>query len=144
MSAPTSPQPQLNRSSSDSNDRDRPHSRGILNTRSLLGAGILLSILAVDPVLAQTSGEAFCETDMALTIKNVFSIIQFGGPLIGGVVALGTTVAMTTVRRADLKKEMKEARNQAVIWGIIVAPLGTAIVQFMLNNVVVGATSCGF
>jgi len=104
----------------------------------------LLSIIAVDPVLAQTSGEAFCETDMALTIKNVFSIIQFGGPLIGGVVALGTTVAMTTVRRADLKKEMKEARNQAVIWGIIVAPLGTAIVQFMLNNVVVGATSCGF
>jgi|GEM_PF-1107788 len=143
MSATNSSQPQLNRSETD-DDRGRSRPRRVLNARSIIGAGLLLSIIAVDPVLAQTSGEAFCETDMALTIKNVFSIIQFGGPLIGGVVALGTTVAMTTVRRADLKKEMKEARNQAVIWGIIVAPLGTAIVQFMLNNVVVGATSCGF
>jgi hypothetical protein len=39
---------------------------------------------------------------------------------------------------------MKSIRNQAVVYGLIVAPLGTAIVQFLLNNVVVGGTSCGF
>lgn len=143
MSATTAPNTKSHRSGTD-DEQDTSRSRRTLNSRSLFGAGLLLSLVAVDPALAQTSGEAFCETDMALTIKNIFSIIQFGGPLIGAVVALGTTVTMTTVRRADLKKEMKEARNQAVLWGIIVAPLGTAIVQFILNNVVVGATSCGF
>jgi len=106
-------------------------------------AGVILCIVAVDPALAQTAGEEFCDTDMAETVKNLFSLIQFGGPLIGAVVALGTSVAMTAVRRADLKKELKEARNQAVVWGIIVAPLGTAIVGFLLNNVVEGASSCG-
>jgi len=107
--------------------------------------GILtFSLVAVDPVLAQSTGSAFCDTDMAETIQNLFMLIQFGGPLIGGVIALGGTVAMPAVRRSDMKRELKEARNQAVIWGIIVAPLGTAIVQFLLNNVVVGGTSCGF
>lgn len=110
-----------------------------------LGIGVVLfSLVAVQPVLAQSTGSAFCDTDMAETIKNLFMLIQFGGPLIGGVIALGATVATPTIRRADMKKEIKEARNQAVVWGIIVAPLGTAIVQFMLNNVVAGGTSCGF
>ncbi|WP_332900202.1 hypothetical protein [Haladaptatus sp. CMSO5] len=88
----------------------------------------LLSVLAVSPALAQTTGEAFCTTSMAETIQNVFTVIQFGGPLIGGVIALGATVAVPTIRRSDMKRELKEARNQAVIWGIVVAPLGTAIV----------------
>jgi len=110
---------------------------------SLLG-GILLTLVAVQPVLAQSSGLAFCGTDIAQTIKNIFTLIQFGGPLIGGVIALGTTVALPTVRRADLKKEFKEARNQAIVWGVIVAPLGTAIVGFLLNNVVAGGASCAF
>lgn len=81
---------------------------------------------------------------MAQTAKNIFTVIQFGGPLIGGVVALGATVMMPVVRRADLKKEFKETRNQALIWGVIVAPLATVILQFLLNNVVVGGVSCGF
>ncbi|WP_237560572.1 hypothetical protein [Halostella litorea] len=108
----------------------------------MLGA-IAFSLVAVEPVLAQSAGTAFCDTDMAETIKNLFTLIQFGGPLLGGVIALGATVVTPMIRRADQKLELKEARNQAVVWGIIVAPLGTAIVQFLLNNVVAGGTSCG-
>lgn len=101
-------------------------------------------LFAVMPVQAQTSGSAFCQTQMAETIKNVFTLIQFGGPLIGGVIALGTTVALPAVRPVDRKLELKAMRNQAVVWGILVAPLGTAIIGFLLNNVVVGGSSCGF
>jgi hypothetical protein len=49
---------------------------------------------------------------MAQTIQNVFTIIQFGGPMLGGVLALGATVGLTFVRRSDWKKELKEIRNQ--------------------------------
>ena len=35
-------------------------------------------------------------------------------------------------------------RNQALLWGVIVAPLGTQIVAFILNNVVAEGSSCGF
>ncbi len=104
----------------------------------------VVALFASQPVLAQTTGTAFCDTDMAQTIKNLFTLIQFGGPLVGGVIALGTTVALPTVRRADLKQELKEARNQAVVWGVIVAPLGTAIIGFLLTEVVSGGVSCGF
>jgi len=48
------------------------------------------------------------------------------------------------IRRADLKKEIKEVRNQGIVWGVIVAPLGTGIIQFLLNDVVAGGVSCGF
>lgn len=105
---------------------------------------LLFSLLVVQPVVAQSSGEAFCQTDMALTIQNLFTIIQFGGPLIGGLIALGAIVVTPTIRRADLKKEVKEIRNQGIVWGVIVAPLGTAIIQFLLNDVVAGGVSCGF
>ena len=104
----------------------------------------ILGTLAVEPALAQSAGEAFCDSDMATTIGNLFTLIQFGGPLIGGVIALGAIVAIPTVRRADLKKELKEIRNQGIIWGVIVAPLGTTIITFLLNNVVAGGSSCGF
>ncbi|WP_315910520.1 hypothetical protein [Halapricum hydrolyticum] len=106
--------------------------------------GAIFGTLAIEPALAQSTGEAFCETDMATTIGNIFTLIQFGGPLIGGVIALGAIVAIPTVRRADLKKELKEIRNQGIIWGVIVAPLGTTIITFLLNNVVAGGSSCGF
>lgn len=105
---------------------------------------IVAGILAVHPASAQSSGTAFCQTNMADTVRNIFTIIQFGGPLVGGVLALGATVAIPAVRRADIKKELKEVRNQGFIWGIIVAPLGTAIIQFTLNNVVAGGASCSF
>ena len=104
----------------------------------------LLVVFAVEPVAAQSPGTAFCGTAIADTIKNLFTIIQFGGPLIGGVIALGSTVALPAVRRSDLKLELKEARNQALLWGVIVAPLGTVILAFLLNNVVAGGSSCGF
>ena len=107
-------------------------------------AGTLAIGLFSMPVLAQGSGAAFCDTQMAETIKNAFSVVQFGGPLVGGLLALGATVSMPMIRRADLKKELKEIRNQGVVWGIIVAPLATVIIQFILNNVVAGGTSCGF
>jgi len=114
-------------------------------TRVGLVAGLSVTVLALatQPAAAQV-GSAFCQSDMATTIKNLFTLIQFGGPLVGGVIALGAIVATPTVRRADMKREIKEIRNQAIIWGIIVAPLGTAIVAFLLNNVVAGGSSCGF
>ncbi|MFB6211009.1 MAG: hypothetical protein ABEI76_05680 [Halobacteriales archaeon] len=101
-------------------------------------------VIASTPAVAQTAGTAFCTSALAETIKNLFTVIQFGGPLIGGVVALGSVIAIPATRRVDFKKELKELRNQAVIWGILVAPLGTEIVKFLLNSVVVGGTSCGF
>lgn len=101
-------------------------------------------VLFVGTAAAQSPGEAFCNTDMAQTIQNIFTLIQFGGPLLGGVLALGATVALPFVRRSDWKKEMKGIRNQGLLWGVIVAPLGTQIVAFILNNVVAGGTSCGF
>ncbi|QLC35093.1 hypothetical protein EFA46_012620 (plasmid) [Halarchaeum sp. CBA1220] len=105
---------------------------------------VVLLVLAVEPAVAQSVGTSFCQSDLASTIKNVFTLIQFGGPLIGGVVALGATVATPMVRRSDRKYELTTMRNQAIIWGVIVAPLGTVILRFLLNNVVVGGTSCGF
>ena len=109
----------------------------------------VVGLVAVDPALADAHnataiGTAFCDSSMAQTIQNLFTVIQFGGPLIGGVLALGATVAIPTIRRADMKKELKEVRNQGVIWGVIVAPLATTILGFILNNVVAGGTSCGF
>lgn len=112
-------------------------------TRSLV-VTLLGIIVFSQPVLAQEVGAAFCETSLAQTIKNVFTLIQFGGPLVGGVVALGAAVLTPVVSRVDLKKELKETRNQALVWGVLVAPLGTALLQFLLNNVVAGGASCTF
>jgi hypothetical protein len=109
-----------------------------------LGAGLFLVLVATEPALAQTVGENFCNTDMATTIQNIFTVIQFGGPLIGGTLAVGAVVLTPTVRRSDVKKELKEIRNQGLLWGVIVAPLATAIIQFLLNSVVAGGTSCAF
>jgi hypothetical protein len=101
------------------------------------------SVLAVDPALAAESAPAFCESALVTTIGNLFTVIQLGGPLVGGVIALGATVAVPAVRRSDLKRELKEARNQGVVWGVLVAPLGTTIIQFLLTHVVAGGSSCG-
>ncbi|WP_436909052.1 hypothetical protein [Halosimplex marinum] len=111
-----------------------------------------LVVVLVEPAAAQTTtaangtsvGSSFCQTDMATTIRNLFTLIQFGGPLVGGLVALGTTVAIPLLRRADTKKELKSMRVQAVVWGVIVAPLGTTILQFLLTSVVAGGASCSF
>ncbi|QPV61554.1 hypothetical protein I7X12_12355 [Halosimplex litoreum] len=112
-----------------------------------------LALVLVEPAAAQTAtaapngtgvGSSFCQTDMATTVRNLFTLIQFGGPLIGGLVALGTTVAIPVIRRADTKKELKSMRVQAVVWGVIVAPLGTTILQFLLTSVVAGGASCSF
>jgi len=116
------------------------HARGLAQL-AVVFAGL---VLFVGTAAAQSPGEAFCNTDMAQTIQNIFTLIQFGGPLLGGVLALGATVALPFVRRSDWKKEMKGIRNQGLLWGVIVAPLGTQIVAFILNNVVAGGTSCGF
>jgi hypothetical protein len=116
------------------------HARSLAQL-ALVFAGL---VLFVGTAAAQSPGEAFCNTDMAQTIQNIFTLIQFGGPLLGGVLALGATVALPFVRRSDWKKEMKGIRNQGLLWGVIVAPLGTQIVAFILNNVVAGGTSCGF
>ena len=119
---------------------------GLSKTRlavQVLATTVAISLLA-SPVAAQSSGTAFCGTDMAVTIKNIFTLIQFGGPLVGGTIALGAVVATPYVRRADAKRDIKEVRNQAIIWGLIVAPLATTIVRFLLNDVVAGGASCSF
>lgn len=103
--------------------------------------GLVTGTAAAD---SGTPGPAFCTSMMAQTIKNIFSIIQFGGPLIGGVLSLGATAAIPFTRRSDWKKEMKSVRNQGLLWGVIVSPLGAEILQFILNNIVVGGSSCGF
>ena len=131
-------------SAADTSSIRRSISPSVRTVRWSLFTGFLLSVVAVDPVLAQSVGNDFCSTDMAETVRNVFTIIQFGGPLLGGTIFLGATVATPAVRRADLKKEIKEIRNQGLIWGVIVAPLATVILQFLLNNVVAGGASCGF
>lgn len=113
-------------------------------TVMLLAALLILSMGTVSAQNETGPGTAFCNTDMAATIQNLFTIIQFGGPLVGGVLALGATVAMPMIRRSDRKKGLRTIQMQGLLWGVIVAPLGTEIVQFILNNVVVGGTSCGF
>lgn len=120
----------------------RPRSRSFLR---VVGITTLVgNLVLVGPALAQEVGVTFCTTPLAETIRNLFTVIQFGGPLIGGLIALGATVAIAMIARADRKRELKELRNQGLIWGVIVAPLGTEIVQFLLNNVVSGGVSCGF
>ena len=116
------------------------HARGLAQF-ALVFAGL---VLFVGTAATQSPGEAFCDTDMAQTIQNIFTLIQFGGPLLGGVLALGATVALLFVRRSDWKEEMEGIRNQGLLWGIIVAPLGTQFVAFILNNVVAGGSGCGF
>jgi len=108
---------------------------------ALVFAGL---VLFVGTAAAQSPGEAFCDMDMAQTIQNIFTLIQFGGPLLGGVLTLGATVALPYVRRSDRKEETKGVRNQGLLWGVIVAPLGIQIVAFILNNVVAGGSGCGF
>jgi hypothetical protein len=55
-------------------------------------------ILVVEPAAVQSAGSAFCGTDMARTIQNIFTLIQFGGPLVGGVLALGSRVVASDRR----------------------------------------------
>ncbi|WP_241432664.1 hypothetical protein [Haloarcula marismortui] len=112
--------------------------------RQVSVAVIGLALLCVEPAAAQSIGEEFCQTDMAVTIKNIFTLIQFGGPLVGGTLALGAAVATPMVRQADTKMELKQIRTQGLVWGVIVAPLATTIVQFLLSSVVSGGTSCSF
>jgi len=105
---------------------------------------LVLALLCVEPAAAQDIGEEFCETEMAVTIKNIFTLIQFGGPLVGGTLALGAAVATPMVRQSDMKMELKQIRTQGLVWGVIIAPLATTIIQFLLSSVVSGGTSCSF
>jgi hypothetical protein len=123
---------------------NQPHSIALRYMLRTLPVLVLTTVVATQPALAQTAGADFCSTEMADTIRNMFNLIQFGGPLIGGVLALGAAVATPYVRRTDTKQELKSIRNGAVIWGIIVAPLAAVIIGFLLNNVVVGGASCAF
>ena len=118
----------------------------LLNRMSVqLSMGVIvLVVLASEPAAAQDIGEQFCETEMATTIKNLFTMIQFGGPLVGGTLALGAAVATPAVREVDTKKELKQIRNQGLIWGVMVAPLASTIIQFILSTIVSGGASCSF
>jgi hypothetical protein len=73
---------------------------------------------------------------MVDTIRNMVNRIQFDGPPIGGVVALGAAVASPYVRRADAQEELKGIRNEAVICGIIVARLPVVISGESLAEIV--------
>lgn len=104
----------------------------------------IATLFLVDPVLAASSTKAFCGSAMAETVRNIFSVFQLGGPLIGGVLAVGSTIAEPMLRNRDQRRELKEVRQQALVYGVIIAPLGTTIIQFILNNVVAEGTSWGF
>lgn len=116
----------------------------ITRTAATGGGLIALLVLATTPALAQDAAQQFCETPMATTVINAINVVQFAGPLLGGFLAIGSVVVLPVVRRADMKREIKSIRNQALIWGVVVAPLGTAILKFILNGIVAGASSCGF
>ncbi|WP_436932439.1 hypothetical protein [Halosimplex halobium] len=130
----------------ESNDTNTRTRWGRVATLALVAGSLVL--FAIEPASAQTTasgsgvGSSFCETNLADTIRNLFTLIQFGGPLVGGLVALGATIAIPLFRRADTKKELKSMRIQAVVWGVLVAPLGTTILQFLLTSVVAGGASC--
>lgn len=104
----------------------------------------LLLTVAVDPALAQSAGSSFCDTALVETGRNILEIIQLGGPLLGAILTVGATVTLPAVRNVDVKKELKEVRKQGLVWGIIVAPLSISLIQFLLNGVVAGGSSCGF
>lgn len=129
---------------------DAPTARRLIRRSITVSVWSLLPVvLFVGTVAAQANatggtGSAFCTTSMAETIENVFRLIQFGGPLIGGALALGATVIHPLTRQSNVKKELKDIRNQGLLWGVLVAPLGTEIVGFLLNHVVAGGSSCAF
>lgn len=112
---------------------------------ALAGGGLVaLAVVASTPVLAQSAGQSFCETNMAQTILNMIGVVRLAGPLLGGLIAIGAVAVAPVVRSADMKRELKDMRNRGVIWGVIIAPLGTTMLQFLLTDVVAGASACGF
>lgn len=117
----------------------------VSNRRLRLGVTTVLglSLIGVEPVVAQNAGADFCASQLADTIRNIFNLIQWGGPLLGGVIAIGSMVLMP-VSSVERKVRLKEMRNQAIVYGVIAASLGTLILRFILNNIVVGGLSCGF
>lgn len=122
---------------------DRPK-QSLRQIQTGIGSFVILIVVATDPVLAQSVSDSFCDTALVKTGKNILTVIQFGGPLLGTILAVGASVVQPAIRRSDHKKEIKDVRSQALIWGIIVAPLSITIVQFLLNSVVAGGASCGF
>lgn len=107
---------------------------------------IVLALLVafVAPAAARAGPEAICTTDLADTIRNIFLLIQFGGPLVGGVVGTGAMVIKPYLRGEDMKRQAKQLRDGAFLWGVVAAPLAMTMVQFLLNNVVAGGSTCGF
>ena len=112
---------------------------------ALTGGGfVTLALLASTPALAQSAGQGFCETNMAQTILNMIRVVRLAGPLLGGLIAIGAVAVAPAIRSAEMKRELKDMRNRGVIWGVIVAPLGTTALQFLLTDIVAGASACGF
>lgn len=112
---------------------------------AVVGGGLVgLALLASTPALAQSAGQGFCETNLVQTVLNMMGVLRLAGPLLGGVIAIGAVAFTPMARSSEQKKQLTELRNQGVIWGVIVAPLGTTFLQFLLSDVVVGASACGF
>lgn len=111
----------------------------------LVGGGLVaLTLVASTPALAQSAGQGFCETSMVQTVLNMIRVLRLAGPLLGGAIAIGAVAFAPMARSSESKKQLTELRNRGLIWGVIVAPLGTTILQFLLSDVVVGASACGF
>lgn len=110
-------------------------------TRVIIPVAVF-TLLAVTPAAGQSSGIAFCDTAMADTMRNIFNLIQYGGFLIGAVVALGATIGLSIMKSPDKKRELKQLRNQGLVYGVLISPMAATIIRFMLNNVVAGGASC--
>lgn len=114
---------------------------------------LILLVTVVAPVVAQpptptptpaagTGPSDICTTDLAETIRNMILMIQFGGPLLGGLVGAGAMLLKPVMRGEDMKRKMKQLRDGAIIWGVVAAPLFVTTIQYVVTGVVVGAPTC--
>lgn len=94
------------------------------------------------PTPAGTGPSDICTTNLAETIRNMILLIQFGGPLIGGLVGAGAMVLKPVMRGEDMKRKLKQLRDGAIIWGVVAAPLFVTTIQYVVTGVVVGAPTC--
>lgn len=97
------------------------------------------------PTSAAASGPVkVCTTALADTVRNIILMIQLGGPLIGGTVGIAAMVLKPLVRGEDLKRKLKQLRDGGIFWGVIIAPLSITSLQFLVNSIVVGGSTCSF
>lgn len=116
--------------------------RGIL--KSILTVALVLTVLAILPAVAGVAGLGLCETGAATTLETILGLLLFGGPLVGGFIGIETTIFLLLVPPTNGRWRVKRVRNRAIAQGVIVAPLGAAVIGDSQNHVLTYGASCGF